>query len=385
MNRRRLYPLLILNIYAKDEFQKAVSNNPDIVHLFAEYEGPNIADIIFSRENIINCKGKVSPLHIIIQNDRGKFWTYANKNSLSKLLEHHSAKKLCLDNKGFNVLQRAAKGGNIEAVRYFIEKGMDVTVLSRKGDNLLYLAIVNSPVSENEIVPDYYYISNRIFVRQYILEKSNETQEYLQEEQENGTVDFSETLGYIFKVLFELSNTDLETLRNQLCRMQREKIALMHLAASKGFLQFLKICKNLFGVNILKCRDSNNITLYYLAHIYNQDHVTEWMGSLGVHMVLPPPEVESLLLYYIVVNYKIHRLFYWSCRLHYSYRYMQLFRFVYTRCSKIDEQYVVLKNPYLSTMPEQLWLLSVMHMHMYSVLKDESKTYWLNLESCVKV
>ncbi|CAG2189082.1 unnamed protein product [Mytilus edulis] len=379
MKRRRLYPLLILKTYAKDEFQKSISSTPEIVHLLAEFEGPNIADIIFSRENFIKCNGQVSPLHKVIQNDRGKFWMYANENSLSTLVEHHSARKLdfCLDSEGFNILQRAAKGGNIVAVRYLIEKGMDVTVLSRNGDNLLYLTIVSSPVSNYETVPHYYHSSTRIFFRQYFFESGNETHEYVQEEQENGTVDFSETLGYILKVLFELPHTDLEMLKNQLCRSKKSKLGLMHLAASKGFLQFLKICKHLYGVNILNCRDSNNIILYYLAHIYNQDHVTEWMDSIEVHMDPPPPEVESVLLYNIIDNYKIRKRFHWSCRLHYSYRFMHVFRLVYKRCSKFDEQYVVLKNPYLSKMSEHHWILSV---NMNHLLKGEVKTY---LQNCL--
>ncbi|VDI64571.1 Hypothetical predicted protein, partial [Mytilus galloprovincialis] len=382
MKRRRLYPLLILKTYAKDEFQKSVATIPEIVHLLAEFEGPNIAYIIFNHENLIKCNGQVSPLHKVIQNDRGTFWTYANENSLSTLVDHHLAKKLdfCLDSEGFNILQRAAKGGNIVAVRYLIKKGMDVKVLSRKGDNLLDLAIVSSPVSEYEIVPHYYHISTRLFFRKYILDSGNETQEYVQQEQENGTVDFSETLGYILKVLFELPNTDLKVLKNQLCRSRKAKLGLMHLAASKGFLQFLKICKHLYGVNILNCRDSNNITLYYLAHIYSQDHVTDWMDSIGVHMDSPPPEVESLVLYNIIDNYQSRKRVHWSCRLHYSYRYMHVFRLVYKRCSKIDEQYVVQKNPYLSKMSDQHSILSV---NMNHLLKDEVKTYLQNFESCL--
>ncbi|VDI83508.1 Hypothetical predicted protein [Mytilus galloprovincialis] len=387
MNKRRLYPLLVLKAYAIVEFQNAVSNIPEIVHLLAGFEGPNIADIILSRENVIKCNGQESPLHKIIQNDRGKFWTYSNKKSLSRLLEEHGARKLdfCVDNEGFNVLQRAAMGGNIVAVKYLIEKGMNVAVLSRKGDNLLNLAIVSSPVSEYGSVPNYYHNSTRVFFRQYILETGNETHEYAQEEQENGTVDFSETLGYILKVLFELPNTDLEMLKNQLCRSKKAKLGLMHLAASKGFLQFLKICKHLFGVNILNCRDSNNITLYYLAHIYNQAHVTEWMDSIGVHMdPPPPPEVESLVLYNIIDNYKIRKRFHWSCRLQYSYRYMDVFRLVYKRCSKMNEQYheyVVLKNPLLLKLSEQHGILSYFNMNYKP--KDEFRIHIHNFESCL--
>ncbi|XP_071177855.1 ankyrin-3-like [Mytilus edulis] len=375
MNRMRLYPLLVLKAYAIVEFQNAVSNIPEIVHLLAGFEGPNIADIILSRENVIKCNGQVSPLHKIIQNDRGKFWTYSNKNSLSRLLGEYAARTLdnCVDKEGFNVLQRAAMGGNIVAVKYLIEKGMNVTVLSRQGNNLLNLAIVSSPVYEYGKVPTYYHNSTRIFLRLYILEKSNETQDYLQEEQENGSVDFSQTLAYILKVLFELPKTDLDMLKNQLCRSNKAKLGLMHLAASKGFLN---ICKHLFGVNILNCRDSNDITLYYMAHIYNQDHVMEWMDSLEVHNYRPSADIESFLLYNIIANYKIRKEFHWSCRLHYSYRYMHIFRLVYKRCSKIDKHYVLLKNPDVLEIFEKHRVLSFMNSKL-NLIDDLT-----NLKSC---
>lgn len=61
---------------------------------------------------------------------------------------------------------------------------------------------------------------------------------------------------------------------------------------------------------------------------------------------------------------------------------MHVFRLVFKRCSKIDEQFVVLKNPYLSNLSEQHGILSVMNMK--HLLIGESKTYLQNFESCLK-
>lgn len=384
IRKKRLYPLVFLKTIAEENFKDAVSNIPEIHNFLAEFEGPNIAEIILSRDNMIRCNGKVSPIHKIIQNDRGKYWTYVDKYTLGILLMESSARDLdlCLDSEGYNVLQRAAMGGNIVAVKFLIKKGMDVTGLSRKGETLLDLAIVGTPVSENGMVPLYYYNSSRSFLLQYIWKTGNVTQSVIDNQQENGTVDFSKTSAYILKVLSDMSKSNLKTLRNQLCRSERDKFGYIQLSASKGFLQFLKICFHLFGVNILKCRDSNNITLYYLAHIYNQDHVIKWMDSLGVQMHLPSAEVEMLLLYNIVSNYGIHKRLHWSCQLQYSYRYMQFFSNVYKKCAIIDEQDVVMNNQRLLSFLQKHQLLSF----MIRKFKQQiiSSISILNFEYCVE-
>lgn len=265
---------------------------------------------------------------------------YSNTDSLSTVLNDYLAKKLdfCVDNKRYNVLQRAAMGGNIAAVKYLIKKGKDVTVLSKKGYNLLHLGLLGALVSKYDRVPLYYHDSNHFLLIHDILTTGNVTEDV-------SSVDFSGTLRYVLKVMFELPNTDLTMLKNQLCQSHKEKLGLLHLAAAKGFLKFLRLCKDLFGVSILNCRDSNDINPYYLAHIYNHDHIIEWLDILGVQMSLPSPEVESILLYNIVVNYKIRKQVHFTCRLHYRLTHMHIFRYVFKRCAKFNKHYVFLRNP----------------------------------------
>ncbi|XP_071177854.1 protein TANC2-like [Mytilus edulis] len=195
------------NVHAEDEFQKAVTTIPEIYDFLSEFDGQHIPKIKLSRANAIKCNGKVSPMHNILQNDRGKFWMYSNTDSLKTVLSDFSAKylDLCVDSKGYNVLQRAVIGGNIAAVKYLIEKGMTVQVLSRKGYNLLYLGMLDAPVSQYDRMPLYYHDSNHFRLIQDIWTTGNVTQHV-------STVDYSETLGYILNVMFELSNTDLDYL-----------------------------------------------------------------------------------------------------------------------------------------------------------------------------
>jgi hypothetical protein len=56
-----------------------------------------------------------------------------------------------------------------------------------------------------------------------------------------------------------------------------KELGLIHLAAANGLLTFLKESRSLFGSNILKCYDYNNITPLYLAQIYNQTIVMQWI------------------------------------------------------------------------------------------------------------
>ncbi|CAC5384594.1 unnamed protein product [Mytilus coruscus] len=125
--------------FAEDKFQKAVSIIPEMYDLLAEFEGPNIAVIILGRENAIICNGKIMK----------------------------------------DIMSYKGLGGNIEAVKFLIEKGMDVTVLSRKGDTLLYLAIVSTPVSEYGKLPLDYHKSTRIVLFQYTWKAEKVTQHVL--------------------------------------------------------------------------------------------------------------------------------------------------------------------------------------------------------------
>jgi hypothetical protein len=65
-----------------------------------------------------------------------------------------------------------------------------------------------------------------------------------------------------------------------LCKLGEKKLGLIILAAAKGLITFLKQSRSLFGSNILNCHDYNNITPLYLAQIYNQTIVIQWMKGI---------------------------------------------------------------------------------------------------------
>ncbi|XP_052106675.1 uncharacterized protein LOC127739125 [Mytilus californianus] len=117
------------NLYAKQQFQHVVEKNPPLLQFITEYEGPNIANFFFTKDNSLKCDGSFSPLHEIIMNDRNTQSMYQNDEFLNKYLKDYSGKMLdkCFDKDGYNLLHRAVMGGNLLGTRFLLKKRMTIS------------------------------------------------------------------------------------------------------------------------------------------------------------------------------------------------------------------------------------------------------------------
>jgi hypothetical protein len=147
-----------------------------------------------------------------------------------------------------------------------------------------------------------------------------------------GVIDYDTTSALILQTVYQSKSINYTALAGDLCKWGEKKLSLIHLAGAKGLVTFLKESRSLFGSNILNCYDYYNITPLYLAQIYNQTIVIQWMKGIQVHRVQPKPEVESLLIYNFLSNYRTFRIFDWTCRLQYSYRHAVLILQQVSKC-----------------------------------------------------
>jgi hypothetical protein len=348
IRKSRVYPILIFKTYATDAFKHAILTNPDILNVVTEYEGPNIAEFILTTENALNCNGGFSPLHRIIFNDRNTQWVYCNIEFLDKYLLEFPAQKLdvCFDSDGYTLLHRAIMGGNIIATQYLVNKGMNTSKTSLSGLSPLFISVTKAPYLENSVLPSYYMNGSTIQILQFVFE--NTTKNVLTDSY--GVVDYDTTSAFILQTVYQSKSINDTTLAGYLCMWGEKELGLVQLAAAKGLVTFLKESRSLFDSNILKCYDYNNITPLYLAQIYNQTIVIQWMKDIQVHRVQPKPEVESLLIYNSLSNYRTFRIFDWTCRLQYSYRHAGIILQQVKKCLSMmtnHDSSLLYRNPFI--------------------------------------
>lgn len=145
----------MLKVYAKQQFQHGVQNNPQLLLFITEYEGPDIAELLLTKDNALKCNGSFSRLHEIIMNDRNTQSMYYNHDILNKYLADYSCKMLdkCYDKNGYNLLHRAAMSGNLLGTQFLVHKGMNLLHSSRHGHSVLQILMSKAPFLENGVMP----------------------------------------------------------------------------------------------------------------------------------------------------------------------------------------------------------------------------------------
>ncbi|XP_076093420.1 uncharacterized protein LOC143064441, partial [Mytilus galloprovincialis] len=238
IRKSRIYPILMLKVYAEEQFQHIVQNNPPFLHFITEYDGPDIAEFFLTRDNSLKCDGSFSPLHEIVMNERNTHSMHYNHKFLTQYLKDYSCKILdkCFDKDGYNLLHRAVMGGNLLGTQFLVKKGMNVIHVSRHEKSALEISIIKAPFLENDAVPLRYSKSFPFQVLQYISE--NRTDKTI--------IDFDITLQYDQTAIFLLENvytsrpSRRQKIAKLLCKPNKSHLSLVHLAAAKGFIGFLK-------------------------------------------------------------------------------------------------------------------------------------------------
>ncbi|CAC5364565.1 unnamed protein product [Mytilus coruscus] len=113
-------------------------------------------------------------------------------------------------------------------------------------------------------------------------------------------------------------------LQKDICN--RKNIGLVHVAAAKGLLKFLKRVHSIFGTQSIYCRDRFNVSPYYLAQIYGQTEIVRWIQTLQIKSKPPAQIVQNILIYNLISNYLTLSQFDWTCFQDYNFKYRVLLR-----------------------------------------------------------
>ena len=255
-----------------------------LLHRAFQNEKPYIADLILSKGALLSCRDREgrTPLLIYLQNGGtwldvvlnlhdvtisikcGKhfnvsefhlaafrkptnFWdnflerrfsedfqSFTKDGPLAKAIKDHPRGfrviDECRDAQGYTALHRAAQGGNLIALKWFLSRGADPTVLTSQGNSALTLAILSgiNPYSSSQ--------------KQEVAEKA-------------ATV--------LFQAITRISRFDVG------CNVADVKLTIYHLAAYAGLTGLVKtlLSSNLVrGINV-NCSNVHGITPLYLANL----------------------------------------------------------------------------------------------------------------------
>ncbi|VDI41542.1 Hypothetical predicted protein [Mytilus galloprovincialis] len=342
INKSRLYPILVLKTYASKVFHAIVSSSTEMLNLLAKSDMHFIAELIFKADNSLRCNKTESPLHQLVLNAMNGKDILPLNSFLIPLFKRFSSQYLdcCYDKEGYNILHRAAMGGNIQTVKLMITKGMNFSYPMRNDQNVLELCIYSSPFLKNGHVPSYYVSGPRFHILEYVFQ--SETWNISIDRTRN--VDFDSTADLL---LNEMSRSSQKNRVKQLL-CDGKNIGLLHIGAAKGLLKFLKRVLSIFGTHILSCSDRFNVSVYYLAQLYRQTDIVKWMNSIQLKFRTPTKVIQNVLIYNLISNYMTVSQHDWTCFLDYTFKYRALMTKQAMKClARVPSTKILFKNEYL--------------------------------------
>ena len=206
------------------------------------------------------------------------------KGPLAESIEQQPEKEWvissCFDAEGFAPLHRAAQGANLVAIRYFLENGVNTSILSQNGHDALTLAVLHAGrrrlwECEGRVAADVDY--------QHLIRAEQAAITLLRHAVNGG-----------FKVR---------------CNSSKPDLTLYHLAASRGLVKFIETLFNESGLHQLDvdCANADGITPMYLANLFQQTvqdgldnpwkKVIQIIKQHGGEMRYPREDAEYNLIY----------------------------------------------------------------------------------------
>ena len=186
----------------------------------------------------------------------------------------------CFDAEGFAPLHRAAQGANLVAIRYFLENGVNTSILSQNGHDALTLAVLHAG-------------RRRLWEREGRVAADADYEHLIRVDQAAITL-LRQAVNGGFKVR---------------CNSSKPDLTLYHLAASRGLVKFIETLFNESGLHQLDvdCANADGITPMYLANLFQQTvqdgldnpwkKVIQIIKQHGGEMRYPREDAEYNLIY----------------------------------------------------------------------------------------
>ena len=235
--------------------------SPTFQHNNAFYLAPRCRRL---DEHSTSCQETKGPLAESIEQQPEKEWVISS----------------CFDAEGFAPLHRAAQGANLVAIRYFLENGVDTSILSQNGHDALTLAVLHAG-------------RRRLWEREGRVAADVDYQHLIRAEQAAITL-LRQAVNGGFKVR---------------CNSSKPDLTLYHLAASRGLVKFIETLFNESGLHQLNvdCANADGITPIYLANLFQQrvqdgldnpwKKVIQIIKQHGGEMRYPREDAEYNLIY----------------------------------------------------------------------------------------
>ena len=206
------------------------------------------------------------------------------KGPLAESIEQHPEKEWvissCFDAEGFAPLHRAAQGANLVAIRYFLENGVNTSILSQNGHDALTLAVLHAG-------------RGRLWEREGRVAADADYEHLIRADQAAITL-----LRHAVSGGFQVR-----------CNSSKPDLTLYHLAASRGLVKFIETLFNESGLHQLDvdCVNADGITPIYLANLFQQrvhdgldnpwKNVIQIIKQHGGEMRYPREDAEYNLIY----------------------------------------------------------------------------------------
>ena len=171
----------------------------------------------------------------------------------------------CYDDKGYSAVHRAAEGGNLDALDWFIREGVDISKKSRSGLTALDISIfvletLFQPVHWISIESSHSRVSSR--------------QTFLRIITRNNVVSKRQRQHIFKKLLLESWKTSKHKGYSSWCNSKLERLSPLHFAGSKGdaIFEFVykKAAKVIPGLP-RNCTNKHTVVPGYLSHLYKPD------------------------------------------------------------------------------------------------------------------
>ena len=206
------------------------------------------------------------------------------KGPLAKSIEQYPEKEWvissCFDAEGFAPLHRAAQGANLVAIRYFLENGVNTSILSQNGHDALTLAVLHAG-------------RRQLWEREGRVAAEADYEHLIRADQAAITL-----LRHAVNDGFQVR-----------CNSSKPDLTLYHLAASRGLVKFIETLFNESGLHQLDvdCANADGITPIYLANLFQQTvqdgldnpwkKVIQIIKQHGGEMRYPREDAEYNLIY----------------------------------------------------------------------------------------
>jgi hypothetical protein len=278
-------------------------------------------------------------------NYRNRFWQHFESDTVwenyfkgypALMLDH------CYNKEGYNLLHKAAMGGNYKFVKFLINRGMDIKTLTKTNQTIFYLCLQKFPfrIFTGHISQMHSFGVPPEFLEEipkYTLE--NDTGRMCKI---NSNISNSINYGLVLQILINEIDKQCDKQKrcdflsfDSFCSVGKRKLSIVHVAAAKGYIELLKQIYTWHGEKALQCTSLHTITPFHLALLYNQIPVIKWMADLKIPKFVPQKSVRLPLMMGYVTNFSYKPFYHWSCRLLYGNIHTNLFLVNMNRCVDI--------------------------------------------------